>query len=110
MRLIETNRINGYVTANSVTDIYYVLNRYIKNKNKVFSVMKTLLKLVEIIDVTASDIRKALKPDVKDFEDEVLVVCAEKSKVDYIITRNLKDFTKSSVKAISPENFLKKYF
>ena len=110
LRLIETKRIKGYVTANSITDIYYVLNRFLNNKQKVYSVLDTLLKLVEIIDVTAKDIQRALNPDAKDFEDELIIVCAEKSKIDVIITRNKKDFINSYVKAITPEEFLTEYF
>lgn len=32
--------------------------------------------------------------------------CAESCNADYIITRNVKDFAESSVRAITPEEFL----
>ena len=35
--------------------------------------------------------------------------CTLHEKLDYIITRNIKDFTNSEIKAFLPEDFLKMY-
>lgn len=43
-----------------------------------------------------------------DFEDCLQESCAYVNKLDYIITRNIKDFSNSRVKAILPEEFVKK--
>ena len=110
LRLVETKQIKGYVTANSITDIHYVLTRSIKDKEKVYEAIDVLLQIIDIIDVTAKDVRKAFHPDVIDFEDELISVCAERAKIDYIITRNTKDFTNSPVPAITPDDFLTKFF
>ncbi len=110
LRLAETKQIKGYVTANSITDIHYLLGRHLKNKKEVHEALNTLLQLVDIIDVTAKDVRKAFHPDVGDFEDELISVCAERAKMEYIITRNIKDFTNSHVTAITPDDFLEKFY
>lgn len=110
LRLIETKQVKGYITANSVTDIHYILNRSIKDKDELYSVLEKLLNLVEIIDVTAKDIKKAVDSKAKDFEDQLIIVCAERAKTDYIVTRNIKDFNHSTVPAATPEEFLTKYF
>ncbi|MFV9510472.1 PIN domain-containing protein [Tepidibacillus sp. LV47] len=110
LRLVETKQLKGYITANSVTDIHYILNRSIKDKQKLFTVLDTLFKLVEIIDVTSKDIKKAFRPEVDDFEDELIIVCAERANIDFIVTRNPKDFKNSPIPAITPEDFLTKYF
>ncbi len=110
LRLVETKQIKGYVTANSITDIYYVIRRSLKDKEKVYTAMDILLQLIDIIDVTAKDVRIAFHSDGGDFEDELISVCAERTKIDYIITRNTKDFTNSPVPAITPEDFLTKFF
>jgi len=110
LRLVETKQTKGYITANSITDIYYVLNRSLKNKQTLYSTIDILLKLVDIIDVTAKDIKKAFNPEIIDFEDELISVCAERENIHYIITRNTKDFIKSSVPAIDPEEFITKFF
>ncbi|MFW6306732.1 MAG: PIN domain-containing protein [Bacillota bacterium] len=110
LRLVETNQIKGHITANSITDIYYVLNRSLKNKQKLYSAIDILLKLVKIIDVTENDVKKAFHPEIIDFEDELISVCAERAKIDYIITRNTKDFIKSTIPAVEPKDFINEYF
>lgn len=110
LRLVETKQVKGYVTANSITDIHYVLSRSLKDREKVYDAIDTLLQFVDIIDVTAKDVRKAFRLGVIDFEDELISVCAERFKIDYIITRNTKDFTNSPVPAINPEDFFTKVF
>ena len=43
---------------------------------------------------------------MRDFEDAVQAYCAKRHRIDYIVTRNVKDFVNSPVKAISPEDFI----
>jgi len=43
----------------------------------------------------------------EDFEDSVQYVVGESLFVDYIVTRNTKDFTSGSINAITPEQFIK---
>ena len=45
--------------------------------------------------------------DKTDFEDAVQSVASEFNKIDYIITRNTKDFENSEIEAITPKDFLK---
>jgi len=63
-----------------------------------------------IIDVNSDDIFKALDSEKVDFEDELIVVCAEKTDIDFIISRNTKDFKHSIIKTIEPEMFLRDHF
>jgi predicted nucleic acid-binding protein len=110
LRLVETKQVKGYITANSVTDIYYILSRTIKDKQKLFNTIDTLLQLLEVIDVTAKDIKKAHRPEVIDFEDELICICAQRAKINFIVTRNTKDFVNSPIPALTPEDFLTLYF
>lgn len=110
LNLVEVRQVQGFITANSVTDLHYVLMRALKDKQVVQESMRVLLTLVEIIDVTGEDIRKAFLLDGNDFEDDLQCVCAERAKMDYIITRNGKDFAGSKVPAIEPGAFLEKVF
>jgi len=66
--------------------------------------------IFEVIDVTKSDCEKALGLPMDDYEDALLATCAKRRRIELIITRNLKDFAESPVKAISPDDFLTNYF
>lgn len=41
-----------------------------------------------------------------DFEDALQSACALRIKADYIVTRNIKDFKKSRVAVIKPDELL----
>ena len=66
-----------------------------------------ILEIVKPIDVFVRDIYNAAKLDLLDFEDAVTAAVAQREKADYIITRNKRDFLKSFVPAITPDEFLR---
>ena len=41
-----------------------------------------------------------------DFEDAIQSVASSYNNIDFIITRNTKDFSNSEIKAVSPTDFL----
>jgi len=101
--LIADKVIAGYTTTSSLTDIYYILRRGFgdtDSRNKI----KMLLSIVRIIEVTKSDCLTALESPMPDFEDALVVVCADRVNLDFIITRDV-EFLKVP-KTISPSKFL----
>lgn len=64
--------------------------------------LKEDLGFLELVGVTPEDVDRALALKWADFEDCLVACCAQKANADYIITRNVKDFARSSVKAITP--------
>lgn len=105
MKLAETGKIRANVTANSITDIFYILRKQLDQETRKV-VMINILKIMDIISLTGSDILKALEMDYKDFEDAVQTQCAKKIDATYIVTRNEKDFKDNSIPAISPDKFI----
>jgi len=104
--IIKCNRINAFVTATSITDIYYVLRKSFGRKDTI-SYLKSLLDIVGIIDTNSNIILDALDSDWEDFEDAVQGYSALHNNIDYIITRNLQDFQHlESVKMVSAEEFV----
>ena len=104
--LIVFDIVEGGVTANSITDIYYLLNRQFKDSEKSKSIILQINELLAIYDTTAIDISQALISEMTDFEDAVVASTAKREKADYIITRNIKDFERSAVKAVTPDEFI----
>jgi hypothetical protein len=43
-----------------------------------------------------------------DFEDNVIMACAEAERLDFIITRNPDDFEPSPIAVITPTDFVKR--
>ena len=41
-----------------------------------------------------------------DYEDAIQMVCAQRMKVDFIVTRNIRNFIDSKIPAMKPEELL----
>lgn len=52
------------------------------------------------------DCRKAISSEISDYEDAIMVETAVRSEMDCIVTRNAKDYEKSSVTVYDPTAFL----
>jgi predicted nucleic acid-binding protein len=106
LRLASQNKFNGYICANSLTDIFYVVRKthgaeFAKEK------LKGLMKFVRTISLTEEDCLSALDLLMNDFEDAIVAVCARKIEAAYIISRDEK-FIKADteVKMITPKQLL----
>ena len=104
--LSEKSHINCYVSASAVTDVYYIAYKELKNKGAAIDLLKKLFNAFRIATVSEASIYEALDLEWDDFEDCVQYTVGRNVNVDYIITRNPKDFDKSQIDVISPEAFL----
>jgi hypothetical protein len=95
-------KIKIYISAVSYNNIYYVLRQSLKN-NATIKLLAELADMTEITDVTSKVIRQPLKTDFKDYEDAIQYYCALNiSNIDFIVTRNTKDFKESSLPVLTP--------
>lgn len=105
-QLSVDNEVIECVTASSITDIYYLINKEFKDVKKTKERIQDLLELITILDVTNKDIQDAIRSEWKDFEDSLQYIVALHNSVDAIISRNTKDFFESSIPIYSPKEFL----
>ena len=104
--IAERERIAGFVSASAITDIYYISRKSL-GKAAAREAIKHLLTVFQPAAVTGDDIYQALDLEWGDFEDSVQFVVGEGLSVDYIITRNIRDFSSGNIPAITPEQFIK---
>lgn len=105
--MLAANRIEDmYITASSATDIYFLVRKHLHSTEQAQNVMSKLYELFYILDVTANDCKEALLIEMSDYEDAVISCCALRNHIDYIVTRNIKDYEKSKVQSILPEQLL----
>lgn len=99
--------IRIYISAVSYNNIYYILRRQTVSHTETIKLLAELTEFVEIADVTQSCIKKAMKSDFKDFEDAIQYQSALTiDKLNAIVTRNTKDFKKSSLPTLTPDQAL----
>jgi predicted nucleic acid-binding protein len=107
--LCEHSELICVITASSATDIYYIMRKII-GREKTLESLKLLFSLFEVADVGKKDLFYSFDLPMTDFEDALVAVCAKKVQADCIITRNVSDFKNSFVPALSPIDFLARYF
>ncbi len=99
-----------YVTATALMNINYVLSaRKYMSKDEARKTLETLMSVFDTLDVTKSDCRQALASKMGDFEDALIAHSAKRHGIDFIITRNKRDFLQSPVAALTPEEFVRIY-
>ena len=101
--------IDFFISASSITDIFYIVNKQLKDEEKVKHYLTNLLEIISIAGIDETCIKNALNSSWKDFEDAVQHESAIQIRADYIVTRNIKDYKSSSVEVITPSAFLSKF-
>jgi predicted nucleic acid-binding protein len=103
--LAEMSYITGFVSASAITDIFYVSQKWI-GKAASRKSMKHILHVFHPATVTDNNIYDALDLEWDDFEDSVQYVVGTSLHVDYIVTRNIKDYSSGYIPAVTPEHFM----
>jgi len=104
LKFAETGRIKAYVSASSITDIFYVATKKLPI-SVARSAIENLVKIFEIVSIGKEDLQGALTLPILDYEDALQAWCAKKIGADVLITRDTKGFAKINIRAISPEEF-----
>jgi len=103
---IADTKVEGFVTASSVTDIFYICRRQTQSLEEVRQILITTLALLSICPVNAFVLETALKSGLADFEDAVQIACAETQNLEAIITRNPQDFETAHIPVLSAKQIV----
>ena len=95
------------ITAAMAPSIVYLLSaRKIMSKREAHGAFEKIMDMFAILDVTATDCRLGHEEGKGDFEDDLIAWTAYRHGIDFIVTRNKRDFSKSPVPALTPEEFV----
>jgi len=107
LSLCEKKVIAGFVTPVIISNVYYLLSQKGKQK-KVIEKLKLLLTIIDILIIDKNTILVALNSEFNDFEDALQNYTAElHGEINIIVTRNTKDYKKSALAIMNPEDLLK---
>ena len=100
--------INGFVSANSLTDIFYILRKE-HGADKAKTMLRNLLIILDVAGIEPGDCAAALEKPMSDFEDSLVDVCAERIGADCIVSRD-EMFIKAgtAVEVITPGQLLER--
>ena len=100
-------KIKGCIAAHSISNMFYILRKDYTAKER----REILSSLCTIFDVEGIDKAKLLSglanEEFSDFEDCLQMECAKSYGAEYIVTRNVSDYSTSDMKAILPSEYLR---
>ncbi len=108
LRLAETKRVHGCLSASSVDTLAYLIRRT-TSSSMTNNILQELISILEVVPIDENIIRKALNARWNDPEDAILYYAAVQSGCKKIVTRNVRDFKTDDdlVTVIHPEKLLK---
>ena len=104
-KLCETEQAKGYISALTFANLVYIMRKEM-DAQRIEEVLHMLSLIFEFAELNDSDLFRAAALQWPDFEDAVQSVTAERIHADYIITRNVRDFSRSKVIAFTPDELL----
>ncbi len=105
MSLLETDEIQGFIAAQSVTTLHYLAAKHLGQSQANAAVIE-LLNIASVVPSDQTLLLGALSLGWNGFEDAVQAVSAVAAGADFIVTRNTSDFSASPVRPVSPSELL----
>lgn len=103
----DNGRLVGYISASSLTDIFYVARR-IAGVETARTAVRVCLDAFEICEIDRAVLEHAFSLGGTDFEDDLQIACAHFADIDAIATRDKAGFSESPVLAATPAEVLSK--
>lgn len=97
--------VSCLVTASSLKDFYYIARRDMSDELR-WEWLALFYDAFEIASMGGAEIAAALNGSEPDFEDGLICAAAELSGCSTIISRDERAFLKSSLKRLSPAEYL----
>jgi predicted nucleic acid-binding protein len=101
----DDNKLILIVSPISYATVSYFISKF-ENSKIAIQKLRKFKVISEVCSINEQTIEKGLNSDFSDFEDALQFYNAVESKCDIIITRNAKDFKKSTLPVMTPDEFL----
>jgi predicted nucleic acid-binding protein len=105
LTFVEEDQIQGYVSASTFSDIYYIIRRD-KGRDWTLDFLRQLATFCQVATVDNSVISIALTCNFKDFEDAIQYSSAVINLIDAIVTRNPRDFPVNIPRIVTPNQLI----
>jgi predicted nucleic acid-binding protein len=101
----ESGRCQGVVAAHTVTTIFYLVAKYSSPETARLQISE-MLRFLDVAGVDRAVLLQALTMPYADFEDAVQMTAAGAAGADFIVTRDLGDFARGPLPALTPAEAL----
>jgi len=106
--LIDEGKVEAFTTPVVFSNLFYILFKF-KNRSFTHSSLRKLRLLLKIIQVDEKVVDLALNSEFKDFEDAIQFYSAKLQELDFIVTRNVKDFVAKDLVVLTAEDYIERF-
>ena len=109
LELLKQGAVSAYISWHTVSNFYYIVAPAVGGiETREFIV--DLLRFISVSQTGTEDILYAASLPMRDFEDAMQVAAARACGARRIVTRNARDYARSPIPAISPQEALDQLF
>ena len=102
---VEQGDLSGILAASTLPTIYYVATKTV-GAARARAHLRSLLKLFTVAPVNRAILEDALTLPFSDYEDAILHEAARHAGAAGVVTRNLKDFVRATLRVYSPDELV----
>ena len=103
---IDTGQVVGYVTATTLTDIFYISRRHTRSVEQARQAVSETLAVMVICPIDRVVLESAFDSGSVDFEDAIQIFSAITQGLEAIATRDTQGFLSSPVPVLSVRELL----
>jgi len=103
---IDAGQLIGYVTATTLTDIFYISRKHTRSVEQARQAVLETLTAMVICPIDRAVLESAFNSGLVDFEDAVQIFGAVAQGLDAILTRDNKGFLSSPIPVLSIQELL----
>lgn len=103
---IDVGEVVGYVTATTLTDIFYISRRHTRSIEQARQAVSETLTVMMICPVDRPVLESAFNSGLADFEDAVQIFSAVAQGLEAIVTRDAQGFLSSLIPVLSLQELL----
>ena len=99
---VRQGRERACIAWHTISNFHYVVARE-RNATYARQFIANLIEFVDVAETGAADVIYAINLPMSDFEDALQVAAARACGARSIVTRNVRDFARSPIPAVTPE-------
>lgn len=109
--VVPKYKISLFTSSISISNCLFILSaRHRHNMPQTHEILYKFLKSIDVLPTNKTTFQQAFKSEFSDKEDAIQYFSAlEHGNIDYIITRDKKDFIKSEIPVLTLKEFIKKH-
>ena len=105
LSLGDDKKVKLVTTSLVFANVYYLLRKHL-GIEKAKESLRKLRIIVDVVSVNAKEVDLALNSELSDFEDALQYFTALDSKIEFIITRNVRDYKNPRLIVQTPQQYI----